>query len=180
MAKLPILQEPNDILREKASEVSLESLASGRIQKLLRDMHDTLVATDIGVGLAAPQISRSLRIFLVLEEVVKKKQEELSKESKELKKKERKTLVFVNPTIIKASGKKVWMVEGCLSVDGIFGKIRRSEKVTIEAHDEHGKKISRGASGIFAEIIQHEMDHLDGVLFIDNAKEVRKVKAEEK
>ena len=143
-------------------------------------MHDTLTATEIGVGLAAPQIGRPLKIFLVLENAVRKTDGKDSDASEEPVKKEKKvTRIFVNPRIIKAARKKVWMTEGCLSVDGSFGKIRRSKKVTVEAHDERGKKFIRGASGLLAEIIQHEVDHLHGILFIDNAKEVKKLDHEE-
>lgn len=142
-------------------------------------MRDTLTATDIGVGLAAPQIGHSLRIFLALKDAGQKPDSRPAEETPEHSQKVKKTtLAFINPRIVKASRKKVWMTEGCLSVDGIFGKIRRAEKVTVEALDERGKKFTRGASGLFAEIIQHEIDHLNGVLFIDSAKEIKKVEVE--
>ena len=178
MAKLRVLQEPNSMLRRVSSEVAREDILSSKIKKLLRDMRDTLAATDIGVGLAAPQVGRPLRIFLVLENALRPDTGHTEEAAAHSPKEKKTTLAFINPRVVKASRKKVWMTEGCLSVDGKFGKIRRSEKVTVEALNEHGKKFIRGASGLLAEIIQHEADHLNGVLFIDSAKEVKKVEAE--
>ena len=76
-------------------------------------------------------------------------------------------LIFINPKILKTSQKKVFLKEGCLSLTGIYKEIWRKEKALIEAYDENGKKFRRGASGLLAEIIQHEIDHLNGILFID-------------
>ena len=78
-----------------------------------------------------------------------------------------KPLVFINPKITKASKKKAIVQEGCLSVRWIYGKTERATNVTIEAYDENGNKFSYGASSLIAHIFQHEMDHLDGVLFTD-------------
>ena len=72
--------------------------------------------------------------------------------------------IFINPKITKISKKKKTVKEGCLSVTGVFGVITRAEKVTVEAHNEKGEKITRGASGLLAQIFQHEMDHLNGIL----------------
>ena len=76
-------------------------------------------------------------------------------------------MIFINPKILKTSQKKVFLKEGCLSLTGIYKEIWRKEKALIEAYDENGKKFRRGASGLLAEIIQHEIDHLNGILFID-------------
>ncbi|MFA6000113.1 MAG: peptide deformylase, partial [Candidatus Paceibacterota bacterium] len=84
-----------------------------------------------------------------------------------------KDLVFINPKISKMSKDKEWLMEGCLSVRPLYGKTWRSKKATITAYDENGKKFVRGASGLLAQIFQHETDHLNGILFIDHAKEVR-------
>jgi peptide deformylase len=80
--------------------------------------------------------------------------------------------VYINPVVIKTSRGKSGKHEGCLSVRGKWGIVPRAEKVTIQAYDEHGHKFERGASGLLAHIFQHEMDHLDGILYIDKAKEL--------
>ena len=78
-------------------------------------------------------------------------------------------LVFINPKITKFSKKKKMMEEGCLSVRWIYGNVERSTNVTLEAYDENGEKVTRGAGGLLAHIFQHEVDHLNGILFIDKA-----------
>ncbi len=86
-----------------------------------------------------------------------------------------KDLVFINPEIIKLSRKKRWAPEGCLSVRWLYGEVSRSEKATVRGFDEHGKPFMRGASGLLAQIFQHETDHLNGLLFIDKARNVEKI-----
>ena len=88
--------------------------------------------------------------------------------------------VFINPKITKISKKKQAVKEGCLSVIGVFGAMQRAEKVTVEAYNEKGEKFSRGASGLLAQIIQHEMDHLNGILFIDTATNLEKIEIKQK
>ena len=88
-------------------------------------------------------------------------------------------LVFINPKIVKTSKNKQELEEGCLSVRYVYGKVIRPEKASIEAYDENGKKFSRGFSGLFAQIVQHETDHLNGILFIDKAKDLQEISHEE-
>lgn len=168
-----VVQKENKVLRENARELEPEEIKSEKIKKLLKRMSDTLVDYDEGVALAAPQIAESLRIFIVsgrfFNPDLKIKNEEEASRPKT------KDIVFINPQIIKMSGKKDIIPEGCLSVEGIQGEIRRSGKVTVEAIDENGKKFTRGASGLLAQIIQHEVDHLNGILFIDSAKNLKKI-----
>ena len=83
--------------------------------------------------------------------------------------------VFINPKVTKISKKKQTVKEGCLSVTGVFGVMTRAEKVTVEACNEKGEKFTRGASGLLAQIFQHEMDHLNGVLFTDTATDLEKL-----
>ena len=85
----------------------------------------------------------------------------------------RKDLVFINPKILKLSKEREWLPEGCLSVRWLYGKTYRSKKVILTAYDEKGKKLKRGASGLLAQIFQHETDHLNGILFVDHAKDIR-------
>ena len=159
-----IVQEGDPILRQTAVPVPLEEIRSERIQRLLGSMKEALSDCEDGVALAAPQIGESVRIFVVSPKAFAE-DADLSNEH----------LVYINPTITKLSSKKVTQEEGCLSVRSIYGLIDRSEKATVEAYDEHGKKFSRGASGLLAEIFQHEIDHLNGILFIDTATDLRKI-----
>ena len=89
-------------------------------------------------------------------------------------------LIFINPKISKLSREKEWVPEGCLSVRPLYGKTHRSKKAIITAYNEKGKKFTRGASGLLSQIFQHETDHLDGVLFIDHAKDVKEEKLDQK
>lgn len=188
MPILEIVQEPNKFLRAKSETVTLERIHTGEIKNLIRDMSDTLYSIDVGVGLAAPQIGRSLRIFLVSEEAMltKRDQEKINPEDLKKSKASRKWkhLVFINPRILKFSKKRNILPEGCLSVNDpngeiIYGKVARAEKIVVEAFDENGKKIKIGAKGLFAQVIQHESDHLNGALFIDKALEIKKFRAED-
>lgn len=168
-----IVQKDNKILREKAKELKYEEIKSEKIKNLLKKMSEILINYDEGVALAAPQIGESLRVFIVsgrfFNPYLKMKSEEEMKEEKTA------DIVFINPKIIKISKKKDALFEGCLSVEGMQGEIKRSDKVTVEALDENGKKFTRGASGLLAQIIQHEVDHLNGILFIDSAKNLKKI-----
>ena len=84
-------------------------------------------------------------------------------------------MVFINPIIKKISKDRKLMVEGCLSVRPMYGKVRRATRVTIEAYNEHGHKFVKEGTGLLAHIFQHETDHLDGVLFIDKAKDLEEI-----
>ncbi|MDP2642070.1 MAG: peptide deformylase [bacterium] len=167
MTKSKILQRDAAILRKIAKPVPVEEIGSKKIQAILSKMKKALHAEEDGVAIAAPQIGESLRIFVVSGEVLaldkKRKKSQTLEED----------LVFINPEIIKTSKKRKKMEEGCLSVRWLYGQVARSEKVTLKAYDENGLYIERGASGLLAQIFQHETDHLDGVLFIDKAENIR-------
>lgn len=179
MAILKIVQEPGKVLRQIANEVPIEEIKSEKIQTLIRDMSDTLHSIDIGIGLAAPQIGQSLRIFLISEEALTAKRSKKDVDREEYKKhkagKKWKHFVFINPRLVRISDEKDMVPEGCLSVDMIFGKINRSKRAVIEAYNEHGKKFRRSGSGLFAQAMQHETDHLNGILFIDTAVELKRL-----
>lgn len=179
MPKLKILQEPNKLLRQPAEEVSLDEINTERIQNLIKDMSETLSSIEVGVGLAAPQVGESLKIFLVSEEVLAAKREKKKINPEEYKKHKAsrgwKHLVFINPKIIRISKEKELLPEGCLSADKIYGQVLRSKRVVAGAYDENGKKFRRSASGLFAQVIQHEMDHLNCILFIDKAKNLQRL-----
>lgn len=169
-----ILQKENKILRENAKLVF--DPKNEEIKKLLEELSLAMFAEPDGIGIAAPQIGAPLRVFLVAKEAAVKDPEKLYERADgKTKKRNTEYLTFINPTIKNVSSKKIIDVEGCLSVRGFYGEVPRAEKLTIEYLDENSKKHTRGVSGLFARVVQHEMDHLNGILFIDKAKHIRKL-----
>jgi len=160
----------NKILRQIAREVPVGEIKSKKIKDIIKKMSESLTLYENGVALAAPQIGESLRIFIVDKNALK------YREKPEKEKREIDQWVFINPVIKKMSQKKQILPEGCLSVKGVYGASKRAEKLTVEAYDENGGKFTRGASGLLAQIIQHEIDHLNGILFIDKAIRLEKIK----
>src|SRR3989338_5454546 len=183
-----IFQKEEKVLRKIAKEVPITDIKTPKIKKILREMSQALESQDDGVAIAAPQIGYSMRIFLIsgkifMKDFSRKRQEGLSTQKSTVteepegqeRQKNQKTqdLIFINPKISKLSREKEWVPEGCLSVRPLYGKTFRAKKATITAYDEKGKKFTRGASGLLAQIFQHETDHLNGILFIDHAKDIK-------
>lgn len=169
-----ILQQKEKVLRKIADEVRIADIKTKKIQNILKEMSQALKSQDDGVAIAAPQIGYKLRIFVVSGKIFHKDFIRGEKEFEKISKKEIiKDLVFINPKISKLSREKEWVPEGCLSVRWLYGNACRSKKATITAYDEMGKKFTRGASGLLAQIFQHETDHLNGILFIDHAKDIK-------
>lgn len=166
---MKIVQKENKVLRRIAKEVPMKEIKSRKIKGIIRNMSEALSAAEYGVALAAPQIGESLRIFIVDGNALKRE------EKPEKQKRKIDPWIFINPVIKKISKKKQIVPEGCLSVNGVYGAVKRAEKLTIEAYDETSKKFTRGASGLLAQIIQHEIDHLNGILFIDKAIKMEQV-----
>ncbi len=164
-----ILDRDAPILREVAKAVPMEEVSSKKIAKIIDKMRKALYQEDDGVAIAAPQIGEGLRIFIVRGSVRALAQEESEDKVQE----DMPDLIFINPQIIKTSRKMKTLEEGCLSVRWLYGDVPRYEKVTLKAYDETGRLLTVGASGLMAQIFQHECDHLEGVLFIDKAKNVR-------
>lgn len=164
-----ILQKNSKILRQKAKPVPIEDIRDRRIQGIISRMKKAVAAEDDGVAIAAPQIGESLRIFVVSGRALAIMDKKRDPGTNGL---DYPDLVFVNPEITKLSKRKRKMEEGCLSVRWLYGKVVRSERATVRAYDENGEKVERGASGLLAQIFQHEVDHLDGVLFIDKATDL--------
>lgn len=169
-----IVQKEEGVLREIAKEVPVSHIKTPKIQKILEDMSIALDGESDGVAIAAPQIAVSLRIFVVSGMVFD--QDFLNGRSNIRNIKKYPNKCFINPKIIKISKDKKLMDEGCLSVRPLFGKVRRATRVLIEAYDDKGSIFQMEGSGLLAHIFQHETDHLDGVLFIDKAKDLREVK----
>jgi peptide deformylase len=161
MAKL--VSEDHPALHTIAEEVPVAEITTPRIQKILKDMRVALDSYNVdgfrGIAIAAPQIGIPLRIFLV-HSTDKKDPDPLP------------DLIAINPRIVKVSKKAKIVGEGCLSVPEKYGAVKRSTHATIRAYDEHGKEYERGASGLLAQIFQHEVDHLDGTLFVERAEKV--------
>lgn len=170
-----IVQTGALVLREKAKEISKDDFGSAQLRTLIEEMKELLGKEKYGVALAAPQVGESLRLFIVAGSAIEKRKKRLvSEESAEdsIADMPAEDQVYINPTLRKISRIKKDKHEGCLSVRGKWGMVPRAEKATIEAYDESGRKFMRGASGLLAHIFQHEMDHLEGVLYTDKAKEL--------
>lgn len=164
---LPIVQEGDPILRADAKPLPEELFNTPELSKMLKDMEETLDREADGVALAAPQVAISYRMFIVRYDRMTSSGESTTDATGP------RPGVFINPEIIKSSRKQGEMDEGCLSVRGLYGTTYRHEQATVRAQDEHGRWFERGGGGILAQAFQHEIDHLDGILFIDHALDIR-------
>jgi len=160
-----IVQNGEPVLREKAKEVSKDMFGTPELAQMLNDMEVALDGEPDGVALAAPQIGLPYRIFIVRYDRMLPQNDESPQEPE--------IGVFINPSIIRSSRRKVAVDEGCLSVRGVYGKTKRHERTSVRALDAEGKVFERGGGGILAQAYQHEIDHLEGVLFIDHATDLR-------
>lgn len=151
MALRQIREVGDELLRKKSRTVDV---IDEKIVEILEDMHETLRASKDGIGLAAPQVGILKRLVVI----------DLSSEDGEVYK-------LVNPVIIKTKGEQVCR-EGCLSVPGMLGDVVRPKEIVVEALNEKGQKIKIKAQDLLAIVLSHEIDHLDGVLFIDKATEL--------
>jgi peptide deformylase len=166
-----IIQNGNPVLRKISKEVCISDIKTHKIQKLLKNMTEALYSQDDGIAIAAPQIGKSLRVFIVSGKIFDKD----FLKGKGLPDKKYRDLVFINPVLKKLSKDKRLSDEGCLSVRPIFGKVLRADKAVVEAYNEKGEKFTRGASGLLAQIFQHEIEHLDGGLFIDTVENLYEI-----
>lgn len=146
MAVLNVVKIGDPILRQKCMEVKK---INSNVEKLLGNMADTMRAEQ-GVGLAAPQVGIPKRVMIV--EV------------------DDKLIEFINPVIVRRSGKQ-YGEEGCLSIPGEYKNVIRSDELEVKALDRTGKEFSVTATGLLARVIEHEIDHLDGILFVDRVEE---------
>lgn len=160
MAKL--VPENHPALHTIAEEVTAEEFADGTVAKIVKGLRQAIKTYDVdgyaAVAIAAPQIGVSKRIFLI---------EDQSDREDALP-----TLIAVNPRFTKLSKKTHEVSEGCLSVPDTYGIVVRHKNVTMEALDENGTPYTRGAGALLAQIMQHETDHLDGILFTERAEEI--------
>ncbi|MEK7649351.1 MAG: peptide deformylase [Patescibacteria group bacterium] len=172
-----IVTLPAPVLRKKAPLVTREEFGSKELTHIIRNMSSALRKTPDGIGIAAPQIGISKQIFLASEEAlaIDEGWEPKDAADERAKKKTWQYIIFINPTVMKVSSKKIPGSEGCLSVPKTYGIVPRAEKIRVRAYDEHGKVFERGASKLFARLLQHEIDHLGGTLFIDHATKITKI-----
>jgi len=158
MAILPIYRLPDPILKQKSKRVTI---IDGSIQKLIGNMLETMHHID-GAGLAAPQVGVPLRII-----VIGIPEEE--------------DIALINPEVVRRTGERL-VDEGCLSIPGYIGQVKRSVSVKVKGRDQNGKEIRIKADQLLAQVLEHEIDHLDGVLYIDyldSMDKLRKIKPEE-
>lgn len=169
------MQDGHKALRAIAQEIPKSEIGSTHLCTLIAEMKKLLAKEEYGVALAAPQVGESVRLFIVAGSAIAKREKTSAKRGipeRETLETSPKDTVYINPVLTKLSRGKKEKHEGCLSIRGKWGMVPRAEKATITAYDENGKKFTRGASGLLAHIFQHEMDHLDGILYIDKATEL--------
>ncbi|MBI4188498.1 MAG: peptide deformylase [Chloroflexi bacterium] len=158
MAVLPIRQVPDPILRQKSKQVRS---VNGSIHKLINDMLETMHAAP-GVGLAAPQVGVLLRVIV-------------------LGIPEEPDIVLINPKIVRKSGERL-VNEGCLSLPGYIGQVKRAVSVTVKGLDQDGKELRIKADELLAQALEHEINHLNGILYFDQLEGMdkpRKIEPEE-
>ena len=166
-----LVSRSHPALHKKAK--SVEEFTHPRLLRLISGMKEIMMQYR-GIGLAAPQIGKSIRVFVVDRELIKKSEEENdSTKLRRLKRlfKKKQPDVFINPVIRSISGKGFLLEEGCLSISGIFGTVPRAREIVVEALNERGRKFKVRATGLYAHVLQHEIDHLNGALFIERVVE---------
>lgn len=165
---LQIIKNPNPILREKAKELSYETINAVETQRLILDMIETMRDKG-GIGLAAPQINKGMRLICI-DTIENDSRGSITKEmipNLNYLQDRHLALVFINPKIMQKSIIKNVMEEGCLSIPGINGKVKRPKNIRVSCLNAAGEKVEFKTTKLLARVLQHEIDHLDGVLFID-------------
>jgi methionyl-tRNA formyltransferase len=167
-----IVQDGTPVLRDIAQSIPEELFGTAQLVQLVEEMKAALDPEIEGVALAAPQIGISSRIFIVRKDrTLPLPAAGEAKSPPPLPEVE----VYINPEIVKTSRKTAPMDEGCLSVRGVYGTAKRHERVTIKARGVDGSHIMRGAGGLMAQIFEHEIDHLNGILFTDHAERLIRI-----
>jgi len=155
-----IVQDPSPVLRQIATPIVKEEFGSLSLDEIITDMIEALESQHDGVAIAAPQIGVSKRIFII---------------SKKAMKGWREHKIFINPTFIRIGKAKKSLTEGCLSVRHKYGTTIRSDTATVRAQNRKGHEFQLSGRGLVAQIFQHEVDHLNGILFIDSATGVEDI-----
>ncbi len=163
--RLKLVQVGEEVLRQRARELTLDEIKSREIQQLIEFMHETLRDAP-GVGLAAPQVGMGIQLAVI---------EDLPEYSKamtpeQIAERERTPVPFhviINPELVPVEDEKVEFFEGCLSVNGYTAMVPRYRRVRVDCLDEHGERRTINALGWYARILQHEIDHLNGTVYVD-------------
>jgi len=164
-----IIQIGDEVLRKIAKPVPETMFGTKELKDIVHNMLSILNAQIDGVALAAPQISISYRIFVVRYDRL------LTPLNTDDTESEPSAGIFINPKIIRTARKLEEMEEGCLSVRDIYGKVRRLNRATVQAYTVDGVVFQRDGGGILAQAFQHEVDHLDGILFVDHTDDLYRV-----
>ncbi len=163
---LTIVTVPDKILETPTRALTLAEINAPEIQGLIDEMIPKMYESE-GIGLAAPQVNHSIRVCIIGKEAIKMdRKATLPHED----------LVLINPTWVKTSRKTNNDQEGCLSIPGLYGTVKRHSAIHVEALDRHGNTLSFEARNFFARVIQHEVDHLDGILFTTKATNLKEIK----
>jgi peptide deformylase len=165
MAILKVARMGHPVLRAKARPLSAGDIRSPRIQQLIDDMFETMREYQ-GIGLAAPQVHASVRLF-VAGLPPKHDQDAADEDDDDDDRQSVPLMALINPEITPIGRESVEDWEGCLSIPDIRGRVRRAREIDVRAYDRTGKRIEMRVSGFTARVIQHETDHLDGILFFD-------------
>lgn len=167
-----IVQDGAEVLRKSAKIMPEEEFGSTALRQLIAAMTEALDKEPDGVAIAAPQIGVSKRVFIVrTDRTLPPLPEGEPARPSEVD-------VYINPEITRSSRRKAKTDEGCLSVRGVYGTTLRHERVTIRARKEDGSRFTRGAGGLLAQIFEHEIDHLNGILFTDHAESIVRIPAD--
>lgn len=153
---LPITKEPNPLLHQVSKNLTAEEINSKETKEFVANLIETMYAKD-GVGIASVQVGNPIQLCVIAKDFTPDKKADL---------------ILINPKFEKASMLREWAEEGCLSVPNIYGSVRRYKKIKVSALNMKGEKIEFVATEFFARIIQHEIDHLNGILFIEKAKKL--------
>ncbi len=153
MAVIPIRLYPDPILRQKSKRVRS---INGSVKRLINDMIETMHAVPGRIGLAAPQVGVSLRVITI---GIPEEEEDI---------------VLINPEVVRRTGERL-VEEGCLSILGYVGEIKRAESVRVKGRDQNGKEVRIKANDLLAQALEHEIDHLNGVLYIDHLESMDKL-----
>jgi peptide deformylase len=154
----------NPILRKKARKLRLQQIKSAKIQALIIDMKHTLITKKMGVGVAAPQVGESLALSVIAIRPTPHRPNVKPFD-----------LVIINPEIVEASNIMKPMWEGCLSAgkESLFAKVPRNNTVVVKYLDAAGVRCEQKLTGLRAQVVQHEVDHLNGILFVDHVKDTK-------
>ncbi|MDZ7785568.1 MAG: peptide deformylase [Candidatus Saccharibacteria bacterium] len=170
MNRLTITQFGNPVLRQKCKSLSVQNIKSAEIKQLITDMRHTLVEKKLGIGLAAPQVGRNVALTIIIIQPTKHRPEVEPFEA-----------VMINPEIIKTKGNRKQVWEGCISAGSngkadLFAKVPRYKEVSVRFLDKNGASQVESFNGLVAQVVQHEVDHLNGVLFVDRVKDTKTYK----